>query len=189
MLLLNKKGRNMPAKTTKKTTVKKPVAKKATVKKAATKKVVAEEVKEFVPETHECACGHECKCGCHGGCGSKFGRFLKKLIIALVIFALGFAAAKMCDHGRYYRAARVDFNNGCLDVASVKCPALAEKLPLMDINKDGCISKEEYKMFKKDCPRARRAMNEAKREVREELREARQEVREEMREVRQALAD
>lgn len=179
----------MPAKTTKKTTVKKPVAKKATVKKAATKKVVAEEVKEFVPETHECACGHECKCGCHGGCGSKFGRFLKKLIIALVIFALGFAAAKMCDYGRHFRTPRVDFDNGCLDVASVKCPALAEKLPLMDVNKDGCISKEEYKMFKKDCPRARRAMNEAKREVREELREARQEVREEMREERQALAD
>ena len=179
----------MPAKTTKKTTVKKPVAKKATVKKAATKKVVAEEVKEFVPETHECACGHECKCGCHGGCGSKFGRFLKKLIIALVIFALGFAAAKMCDYGCHFRTPHVDFDNGCLDVASVKCPALAEKLPLMDVNKDGCISKDEYKMFKKDCPRARRVMNEAKREVREELREARQEVREEMREVKQALAD
>ncbi len=183
----------MPAKTTKKTTAK--TVSKKTTKKPATKKVVVEEVKEIAPEMHECHCGHECKCGsdckcgCNEGCGTKIGRFIKKFIIFLIVFALGFAAAKLCDNGRYFRGASADFNNGCLDVSSVKCPALMEKLPLMDLNKDGCISKDEFKMFRTNCPRARQTMNEVRREVREEIREARQEVSEELREASEALAD
>lgn len=138
----------MPTKTVKKAAAKpaaakKTTVKKATVKKPATKKVVVEEVKEVIPETHECACGHECKCGCHGG--SKFGRFLKKLIFILIIFALGFAAGKLCDNGRDFRGPRANFKNGCLVVSSIKCPQMQALLPVMDMDQDGCITKSEYK--------------------------------------------
>ena len=157
----------MPAKKT----VKKPVAKPATAKKTtvkktaakkpAAKKVVVEEVKEVAPEMHECACGHECKCdrdckcGCHGG--SKFGRFIMKLIIVLIIFALGFAAAKFVDGGRDFRGPRVDFDNGCLDVSSVKCPEMQAVLPIMDVDGDGCITRDEYRAVKQEMRRQMRA--------------------------------
>ncbi len=141
----------MPTKTIKKSSAKsaatkKTTVKKATVKKPAMKKVAIEDVKEIIPKTHECMCGHECKCGCHGG--SKFGRFLKKLIFILIIFALGFAAAKLCDDGRYFRGARPHFRNGCLVVPSIKCPQMQALLPVMDMDQDGCITRSEYKAVK-----------------------------------------
>ena len=150
----------MPTKTVKKAAAKPAVAKKTTVKKAAvkkpaTKKVVVEEVKEVIPETHECTCGHECKCGCHGG--SKFGRFLKKLIFVLIIFALGFAAARLVDDGRDFRGPRVDFDNGCLVVSSVKCPQLQALLPVMDMDQDGCITREEFRAVDAELRRQMRA--------------------------------
>lgn len=142
----------MPTKTVKKAPVKpaskKSTIKKATVKKPATKKVVVEDVKEVIQENHECACGHECKCGCHGG--TKFGRFLKKLIFILIIFALGFAAGKLCDNGRYFHGMRVDFNNGCLVPSSVKCPQMQALLPVMDMDQDGCITKAEYRAVRNE---------------------------------------
>ncbi len=138
----------------KKTVAKKPAAKKATPEK---KIVVA------APVAHECACGHECKCGgeckCHKGC--KFGRFVKKLVIFLVIFALGFAAAKFCPCNKRHpmmRGPRVEFTNGCLDAASVKCPKLIESLPAMDINQDGCITRDEFRAVKREMRREIREM-------------------------------
>lgn len=143
------KGKKMPKKTVKKTaTVKKATVKKTASKKPATKKIVVEEVNEFVPEKHECACGHDCKCGCHGG--SRFGRFLKKLIFFLIIFALGFGAAKLCDNGSDFRGPHAKFRNGCLVVSSVKCPQLQALLPVMDMNQDGCISRAEYRAVRNE---------------------------------------
>lgn len=152
-----------PVKKTAAKTVAKPAAKKAPVKKVAAKKTaktVENNVVMPAVETYDCGCAKGCacggNCGCHGG--FTFGRFIKKLIIALIIFALGFAAAKMCCGGKYgMRGPRAHFVNGCLDTASVKCPKMLEILPAMDINQDGCITREEYKAVKKELRREMRA--------------------------------
>lgn len=165
----NKKEGKMAQKPVKKTAAKtavKPAAKKTAVKKVAAKKptvkaAAPKDVKEVIapaPEMHACGCGADCKCGadcachngksCHGGC--KFGRFIKKLLLVLIAFALGFAAAKMCCCDKpCMRGPRVHFVEGCMDVSSVKCPKMQEALPMMDINQDGCITREEYREFKK----------------------------------------
>ncbi len=130
-------------KTVAKKTVSKPVAKKAPVKKCAQKKVVTP-----VVEMHECGCAHGCSC--HGHCDQKkcsFGRFIKKLIVFLIIFAMGFAAAKFCPmNKRIKMPPRPEFSNGCL---VVKCPKMAEMLPMMDVNKDGCVNREEFRAARK----------------------------------------
>ena len=161
-----------------KKSVKKPVAsataKKPTAKKAAAKKTTRATVKpvvapEMVASEHTCKCGGECHCGANCQCGtecachtckhgSRFWRFVKKLIIFIIIFALGFAAAKFCPCNHHPRAPRLHFVNGCVDVASVKCPKLAAALPAMDINQDGCITREEYKLVKQKMRREIREM-------------------------------
>lgn len=127
-------------KTTTRATAKKTVKKATTVKEPVTAAPVMEE--------HACACGASCHCGGKCGCGSKFGRFVKKLVVFLIVFALGFAAAKLCCNGPRHHGPRVHFVNGCVDVASVKCPKLVEALPAMDINQDGCITREEFAAVK-----------------------------------------
>lgn len=132
---------------------KKPVAKKTTAKKtAAPKKIVAAPV----AEKHSCGCDKGCACGGDCMCAKKkctFGRFLKKLILILIIFALGFVAAKMCccKHGKF--GPRPEFDNGCL---VVKCPKMAEMVPMMDANNDGCVSKDEFKAARKHMRRGPR---------------------------------
>ena len=153
----------MAQKTVKKAAVK-PAAKKTAVKKTPAKKATVK-----AAATHECGCGANCecakKCGCGCGCGAncecakkcacgcRAGRFVKKLIVVLIIFALGFAAARVCcgccQKGMKHRAPRMHYVEGCLDVASVKCPKLAAALPAMDINQDGCITREEFRAVKR----------------------------------------
>ncbi len=170
---------------------KKTAAKKQTVKK--TVKVAPEMVEE---EIHTCGCGDKCscngKCSCHSGCGHTF----KKIIIAAIIFALGFAAAQLlntgcdCYRGKCPMAGyrmQATFVNGCLDTSAVKCPVLLEKLPAMDTNQDGCISEEEYAAGNQEYRQARDEMRKARQEMREEMRDMRDEVREEMREARRAM--
>lgn len=151
------------AKTT--TAKKAPVKKTVAAKKPAVKKTVAPEINATAtqaPQVHECGCHADCPCG--GNCHEQkshcsFGRFMKKLIITLIIFALGFAAAKLVCCGKYnMRGPRAEFVNGCLDVSSVKCPKLLEALPAMDINQDGCVSKDEYRVVKKQMRREIREM-------------------------------
>lgn len=152
----------MAQKTVKKA-VTKPAAKKAVVKKAAVKKPVAKKTVKIdvepmvAPEMHQCA--HECQCHAKCGGGCRFGRFVRKLLLALIIFALGFAAANVfCGNGpRSMRGPRVDFVNGCVDMASVKCPQLTQMLANADANSDGCISREEYRAAKREFRRAMRA--------------------------------
>ncbi len=148
----------MAEKTTKKVTAKKTAVKKTISKPVAAKKTAAKPVakktavkktvaKPAVPvaETHACGCG--AACACNGKCKCKKGGFFKKLILFLIIFALGWVAAGMfgCDKaGR--KMPKPEFENGCL---VVKCPKLAEKAPQMDLNSDGCVSVEEFKASKK----------------------------------------
>lgn len=160
----------MATKTTKKTTVKPVAAKKTVTKKTTAKKTTtrATSVKPApkavktpkattpcMEHIHECKCGANCHCGdnCQCGakckCGGKFGRIVKKLIIALILLALGFAAAKLCCCDKGMRGPRVQFaDNGCMVEETVKCPKLLELLPAMDINQDGCITREEYREIK-----------------------------------------
>lgn len=72
-------------------------------------------------------------------------------------FALGFAAAKLCGPDCGFRGPRVEFANGCLDVASVKCPRVQDALPAMDIDQDGCITRAEYDAVKTELRRHIRA--------------------------------
>lgn len=152
--------------------VAKPAVKKAPVKKAPAKKVAAKKVAAVkavaAPAVEEkvvmaapvaAPCAKDCGCGCNNGkkcrCGG-FGRFLKKLVIFLVIFALGFAAAKFCTMHKFhkgFRGPRVEFVNGCVDLAKVPCPELAAKIAEADVNGDGCVSKEEMKAAKKEMRR------------------------------------
>ena len=159
----------MPNKTVKKTTAKTTAAKKTVTKKTAsaakrpaTKRVtkpvdVKDEIK--IAAAPKCACGADCKCAREG---SRFGRFMIKLIIVLIVFALGFGAAKLLDCNEF-RGPRVDFDNGCLDVSSVKCPRLQLALPAMDIDQDGCITREEYRAVKSEMHRQMRAERRAMR--------------------------
>ena len=138
----------------KKTVVKSAPAKKPVAKKAPAKKPVAKVAPAPVVEKFPCGCDHHCACGgnCgnHGYCGKKkctFGRFLKKLIIVAIIFALGFACAKMCPFGKEgKRFPRPQFENGCM---VVKCPKMAKMAEKMDVNHDGCVTVEEFKVAKK----------------------------------------
>lgn len=160
----------MAQKSEKKPTAKTTTAKKTAVKKtgaaktAAAKKTVATPVQQ--PDVRVCGCGHDCKCGgecrcdahahkCGGGC--KFGRFITKLIFALIIFALGFAAAKMCcSDCPYKRGPHAEFVNGCLNSTSVQCPKMLAALPMMDVNADNCISRAEYREFNRQIRREMR---------------------------------
>lgn len=161
----------MPTKTTKKSTVKATPAKKPAAKKVATKKVVKTSVKPatvkavkapemMAPATHECHCGPNCQCvkacKCRGG---KFARIIKKLIIALILLAIGFVAGSHLAGHRGPRGPRIEFaSNGCMVEESVKCPKLIEALPAMDINQDGCITREEFRAVKQQMRREVREM-------------------------------
>ena len=139
------------ATTTKKTVAKKTVSKPATTKKTVAKKAVAAPVVEKFP----CGCDKGCACGGECMCAKKkctFGRFLKKLVLVLIIFALGFATAKMsCCDKRGKMGPRPEFENGCL---VVKCPKLAEMVPMMDTDANGCVTREEFKAARKHLKRA-----------------------------------
>lgn len=137
------------AKQTAKKTATKTVAKKAVVKKTTAKKTVAKKAPVKVapaPVVEKLPCGCDKGCACAGKC-HKRGGFFKKLVIFLVIFGLGFAAAKLCccEKGRKMMP-RPEFENGCL---VVKCPKMAKMVEKMDADKNGCVSVEEFKAAKK----------------------------------------
>ncbi len=137
------------AKQTAKKTATKTVAKKAVVKKTTAKKTVAKKAPVKVapaPVVEKLLCGCDKGCACAGKC-HKRGGFFKKLVVFLVIFGLGFAAAKLCccEKGRKMMP-RPEFENGCL---VVKCPKMAKMVEKMDADKNGCVSVEEFKAAKK----------------------------------------
>ena len=138
---------NMAKQTAKKTTAKKTVAKKTAPKAAAKKTIKKTTVVETpVVEKHVCGCDKNCACGGNCHCAHHKHGFFKKLILFLVIFALGFATAKMCCGGKKAFGPRPEFDNGCL---VIKCPKMAQMAPMMDANHDGCIAKDEFRSFRK----------------------------------------
>ena len=148
-----KKEGTMAEKSVKKTTAKKAVTKKTPAKKTTTKKVATkkapvkkEPVASVVVDVKPCGCEKSCACHEHCACHHK-GGFFKKFILFLIIFALGFASAKMCccKQGCMFKP-RPTFENGCL---VVKCPKMQQMVPMMDANHDGCVSQEEFRAHHK----------------------------------------
>ena len=136
----------MAEKTTTKT-VKKTVAKKAPVKKSTAKKAPEKKVMAHVVETHKCGCDNSCPCGGECKCHKHHCGFWKKLIVVLVFFGLGFAAAQMIPCKKHHKMPRPQFDdNGCL---VVKCQKMIDKMAEIDINDDGCVDKAEFKAFKR----------------------------------------
>ena len=139
------------AKQTAKTTAPKKTVAKKTAAKPATKKTTTKKVAAPVVEHTPCCCEHKCGCKCH------HGKFIKKLVLFVIIFALGFASAKLCCcHKKSFKMMpRPEFDNGCL---VVKCPKLAKMVPMMDTDKNGCVTVEEFKAAKKHAPKHERKM-------------------------------
>ena len=144
----------MAEKTTKKVTKKvatKTATKKAPVKKTVTKKAPAKKTVAPVVEMHPCGCDKGCPCGGHCECKKHHCGFWKKLIVMVVFFALGFAAAKMMPCPKRAKMPKPQFDdNGCL---VVKCQKMIEKMPEIDLNNDGCVDKAEFKAFKRTMHR------------------------------------
>ena len=139
------------AKQTAKTTAPKKTVAKKTAAKPATKKTTTKKVAAPVVEHTPCCCEHKCGCKC------RHGKFIKKLVLFVIIFALGFASAKLCCcHKKSFKMMpRPEFDNGCL---VVKCPKLAKMVPMMDTDKNGCVTVEEFKAAKKHAPKHERKM-------------------------------
>ena len=164
----------------KKTTAAKKAAPKKTVRTAkapVTEDIIIMDAHEMHHHDHEhgCGCGGDCgcggncgcgkngmDCGCHGHCACRGGcwGFVKKLFWLLVVFALGFAACMcLCDGrhgGRRGPKMPVEFVNGCLDTTKIACPEFATKVLAADANNDNCITRDEYKAFKKTMRKPRK---------------------------------
>ena len=99
---------------------------------------------------HKCECGRDCSCGCHR---HGTAHIIKHIIVWAIIFALGLACGKMMNCGHHgkkmYRQMHPVFTDGCLDMASIDCPKMAEEIVAADVNADNCISIEEFKAWKK----------------------------------------
>ena len=125
----------MPAKTTKKAPVKKTEIKSA----------------PSVEHKCECGCGENCKCHCHGR-----AHWVKHVIILALVFALGMVCGRVLYFGpaKHHRSAQQRihpvFVNGCLDVKSVTNKKLQEKLKTADVDKNECISMEEYRAVRRE---------------------------------------
>ena len=119
---------------------------KKTTKKTAVKKTTVKKAPVMEPK---CACGENCQCHCHGG-----AHWVKHVIVWAIIFALGMVAGKMlgCCHKHHPNMPEKNpvFINGCLDMNSVECPKMQEKLMAADVDGNECISIEEYKAVKKE---------------------------------------
>lgn len=132
----------MPTKTTKKPAAKKVVAKKTPAKKPA-KRVVksapAVAAKPVVTEIPAAPC-------CH--CTKR-----KKFFYLAGMFILGFLVAQLfcccCGCKHHKRMPKLQFVDGCVDMASVKCPKMLEKLSAADADNNGCITKVELRAAKK----------------------------------------
>jgi hypothetical protein len=93
-----------------------------------------------------------CNCGCRGG-------FWKKLIMFIIVFALGFAACHFlccCKKDFGGKHMRKDmFVEGCLDLSKIERPEMLEKITAADTDADGCITKAELKAQWKEMRRER----------------------------------
>ncbi len=123
----------MPTKTVKKAPAKKTA--KKVVKPVAVKNPVMVEIPE--PDRY-------CHC-------TKRKRNTILTCVSIIFFLIGFIVSHFffcgCHHSQ--PMPRLQFVNGCVDTASVKCPKMLEQLPTMDTNNDGCITKAELRAAKR----------------------------------------
>ena len=123
----------MPTKTVKKTPAKKPA--KRVVKPAAAPKINNVEIP--LPDPY-----------CH--CTKRKRNFiLASVFIASFVFGILVENAFFCGCAHHKHMPRPHFVNGCLDVASVKCPKMLEQLPMIDANGDGCVTRAELRAAKR----------------------------------------
>jgi len=121
-----------------------------------TKSAAKPAAKTVAATTETASCG----CGCCCCQRSGFWHWVKKLIIVLVIFAVGVIAGKiLCFHhmgmmrgggwgmGMGWRGGDM-FVNGCLDMSKISCPMMAQKVAAADANGDGCITRDEMRAWK-----------------------------------------
>ena len=136
----------MPTKKTKKvatkSVAKKPV--KRTVKPAVAPKPVAE---IQLPDPY-------CHC-------TKRKRNMILTCTVITSFLLGFFTYHLffCPHHPHFKQ-RIQFENGCVNVETVKCPKLLEQLPAIDADHDGCVTKAELRASKKHMRRHHKPMPE-----------------------------
>ncbi|MCL2538063.1 MAG: hypothetical protein FWE52_01115 [Alphaproteobacteria bacterium] len=85
-------------------------------------------------------------CACDSGCKCK--SWFWKIVLWIVIFAIGFCAGKMCCMKHMMWKKQFTFDaNGCLDVSKLR-GKMAAKIAAADLNNDGCITKVELKEWK-----------------------------------------
>ena len=125
----------------------KKATKKTTVK--ATAKTTAKRTVKTQPmpvQEHVCNCAHDCPC-------HSCSRF-KKLVILVIVFCLGFVAAKLtscpCKKHPMLNVHPVFTEAGCLDMESIKCPKMQDALRTSEANADGCITSDEFFAMKKE---------------------------------------
>ncbi|MBP5707465.1 MAG: hypothetical protein J6W79_00535 [Alphaproteobacteria bacterium] len=130
----------MPTKTTKKTVTKKAPAKKP-AKKLATAAPVAKKpisaVEIPLPDPY-------CHC-------TKHKRNIILTCVSTGCLVVGFLISQLffCGCCCKKHAPKIQFVNGCADVSSIKCPKMLEKLPAIDADHNGCITKAELHAAKK----------------------------------------
>ena len=118
--------------------VKKAPAKKKAVKKVVKPAVVVKPVLTELPEPDR-----YCHC-------TKRKRNCILTCVFIGSFIIGFLVSQICFCGCCRKhAPKVQFVNGCVDVASIKCPKMLEMVPMMDADNDGCITKTELRTAKK----------------------------------------
>ncbi|MDR1361240.1 MAG: hypothetical protein LBJ18_02940 [Rickettsiales bacterium] len=98
-------------------------------------------------------CGGNCGCGCRK-------RFWKKLLLIVIVFALGWAACCCfcCGKNGHKFGGRAHFaemfTDGCLDLSKIQCPEKLAQIEAVaataDADKDGCITPAELKAAKHD---------------------------------------
>jgi len=91
-----------------------------------------------------CGCG----CGCCGGKKKIFLCLLKTLLnIALIAIVSALVCRFMCGRHMMKKGLMLKepliFRDGCVDLSDVKCPERLKELAALDVNGDGCISKDE----------------------------------------------
>ena len=68
------------------------------------------------------------------------------------MFILGFLVSHFlvpsCHHNVKMPRMHPVFVNGCLDMESIKCPKMQEKLATADVDANGCITAEEFRAVK-----------------------------------------
>lgn len=144
-----------PKAVVKKAAVKKAPAKKAPAKKVASKKkmvvkpVVAPQIQAAVETPVVKKVAPACRCGL-------FGCFFGKLILFIIVFALGFVSAKFIYIGKhFFRMGPPEnrpeiFVDGCLDLTKIRLPEMAEKVKASDANNDGCVTREEFDAIRQE---------------------------------------